>query len=325
MAAVTLLAFFASFMVGRFSISAPDVAGILASPLIGTQGSWDATLEQVVLQVRLPRIALAILVGGALAVAGASYQTLFKNPMVSPDILGVSAGAGFGAALAMVSGGGWLLIQGSSFFFGLVSVAAAYIIAQAFGKSSITILILGGVVVSSFFSALLNIVKTLADTDNELPTITFWLMGGLGKGTLEDVLFMLPLFGIAFLLLFMFRNQVNALAAGEEEAASMGVNIPLLKIVVIGASTLLTVVSVSVCGIIGWVGMVVPHIARFCVGASYSKLAASSFFIGGVFLLMIDNLVRGVIGLELPLGVLTALVGTPIFVVLLSRVRRGWS
>ncbi|NLA87820.1 MAG: iron ABC transporter permease, partial [Clostridiales bacterium] len=162
-------------------------------------------------------------------------------------------------------------------------------------------------------------------TENELPAITFWLMGGLGKGTNKDVLFILPAIGLSLLLLFLFRNQINALAAGEDEAATMGVNVPFVKLIIVSCSTLMTVCSVSICGIIGWVGMVVPHIARILVGADYSKLAACSFFIGGVFLVLIDNIIRGFEGVELPLGVLTALVGTPVFVLLLSRVRKGWS
>ncbi|WP_242831401.1 FecCD family ABC transporter permease [Desulfitobacterium dehalogenans] len=286
---------------------------------------WDSTLETVVLQVRLPRIALGILVGGALSVSGASYQTLFKNPMVSPDLLGVSAGAGFGAALAMINDGSWWQIQTPAFTFGMIAVVAAYVIAYVFEKQTITILILGGIVVSSLFQSLLSIVKTLADTENQLPAITFWLMGGLGKGANQDVLLMLPAMLLSMALIFLFRHQINALAVGEDEAATMGVNVPLVKLVVVCSSTLMTVCSVSICGIIGWVAMVVPHIARMLTGANYSKLVTASFFIGGIFLLIIDNIIRGVEGVELPLGVLTALVGTPVFVLLLSRVKKGWS
>lgn len=275
--------------------------------------------------MRLPRIALGILVGGALSVSGASYQTLFKNPMVSPDLLGVSAGAGFGAALAMINDGSWWQIQTPAFTFGMIAVVAAYVIAYVFEKQTITILILGGIVVSSLFQSLLSIVKTLADTENQLPAITFWLMGGLGKGANQDVLLMLPAMLLSMALIFLFRHQINALAVGEDEAATMGVNVPLVKLVVVCSSTLMTVCSVSICGIIGWVAMVVPHIARMLTGANYSKLVTASFFIGGIFLLIIDNIIRGVEGVELPLGVLTALVGTPVFVLLLSRVKKGWS
>lgn len=325
LASFTIALFFASFMVGRFAISPRLVLNIILSNFLAIPQDWNTTLNTVVLQVRLPRIVLGILVGGALSVAGASYQTLFKNPMVSPDILGVSAGAAFGAALAMINNAFWWQIQLMAFVFGIIAVVVAYSIAYVFGKNTITVLILAGIVVSSLFQSLLSILKTLADTNNALPAITYWLMGSLGKSKIEDVLIILPMLAFSLLLIFIYRNQIDVLAAGEDEARTMGVNVPLVKLVVIVSSTLMTVSTVSVCGIIGWVGMVVPHIARMLTGASFSKLAVTSFFVGGAFLLTIDNVIRGIEGVELPLGVLTALVGTPVFVLLLSRVKKGWS
>ncbi|MEN6390782.1 MAG: iron ABC transporter permease [Syntrophomonas sp.] len=322
---LTIALFFASFLVGRLAISPATVLNIILAKFFAIPQTWDTTLNTVVLQVRFPRIVLGIIVGGALSVAGASYQTLFKNPMASPDILGVSAGAAFGAALAMINNASWWQIQGSAFVFGIVAVAAAYTIAYVFSNNTVTVLILAGIVVSSLFQSFLTIVKTLADTNNALPTITYWLMGSLGKAKNEDVLIMLPALAFSLLIIFIFRSQINVLAAGEDEARTMGVNVTLVKLVVIASSTLMTVSAVSICGIIGWVGMVVPHIARMLTGASFSKLAVTSFFIGGAFLLTIDNIIRGIEGVELPLGVLTALVGTPVFVLLLSRVKKGWS
>ncbi len=321
---VLLICAILSFWVGRYALSPKIVIDILLSRLGLVTPYWEETLETVVLNVRLPRILLAMLVGGALSVSGASYQTLFKNPMVSPDILGVSAGAGFGAALAMIHNAMWWQIQISALVFGLMAVLAASLIGYAFARQEVTVMVLGGVVVSSLFQALLSIVKTLADTENALPSITFWLMGSLGRGSNRDVLIMLPALLLSLLLLFIFRYQINALSAGEDEAVTLGVNVMLVKVVVVISSTLMTVTSVSICGIIGWVGMVVPHISRMLVGANYPKLISTSFGVGALFLLIIDNLVRGIPGVELPLGVLTALAGTPIFVVLLSRVRKGW-
>jgi iron complex transport system permease protein len=321
----TLALFLASFLVGRYAISIRTVIDIILSQFINIPQYWDDTLNTVILQVRLPRIVLAILVGGALSVSGASYQTLFKNPMVSPDILGVSAGAGFGAALAMINGATWWEVQSVAFIFGLIAVIAAYTIAHFFGGNTITVLILAGIVVSSLFHSLISIIKTLADTDNQLPSITFWLMGSLGKGTNSDVLMMLPALIFSLSLIYIFRNQINTLAAGEDEAITMGVNVPLVKLVVVVSSTLMTVSAVSVCGIVGWVGLIVPHIARMLTGANFSKIVVTSFLVGGAFLLMIDDIIRGVEGVELPLGVLTALVGTPVFVFLLSRVKKGWT
>ena len=243
--------------------------------------------------------------------------------MVSSDILGVSAGAGFGAALAMLNGCAWWEIQISAFVCGAGAVLAAYCIGAVFGKQNMTILVLAGVVVSSFFQALISIIKTVADTDSVLPSITFWLMGSLNKGDNVDVAVVLPAVIASMALLFVFRHKIDALSAGEDEAIAMGVNVPLVKGVVIVASTLMTACAVSVAGIIGWVGMVVPHMARAVTGASLSKLIASSFLIGGVFLLLIDDVVRSSFA-DLPLGVLTALIGTPVFVFLLIRTRREW-
>ncbi|NMA69469.1 MAG: iron ABC transporter permease [Desulfitobacterium sp.] len=324
LAIALIILFFASFLIGRYPIAPAAVWDIICSHFINIPVYWDATMEQVVLQVRLPRILLGILVGGALSISGASYQTLFKNPMASPDLLGVSAGAGFGASLVMLDGGTWWQIQSSAFLFGIIAVLAAWLISRVFGGQNITVLVLAGIVVSSFFQSLLSIVKTLADTDDALPSITFWLMGSLGRANADDVLVMLPATVISLALLFFFRYQIDTLAAGEAEAASMGVNVPLVKVVVIVSSTLLTVSAVSICGIIGWIGMVVPHIARLLVGASYTKLAAASFLVGGLFLLIIDNVIRAIGVGTLPLGVLTSLIGTPVFVVLLSKARKAW-
>lgn len=320
-----LLVFSLSFFVGRYAIPPQTVWRIILARILPIEPDWEGTLETVIIQVRLPRILLGILVGGALSLSGASYQTLFKNPMVSPDILGVSAGAGFGAALAMVHDASWWEIQLCAFVFGMTAVILTYLISYTIGRQAITVLILGGLIVSSLFQALLSLVKTMADTENALPSITFWLMGSLGKGSGREVLFLLPAVTISSALLFLFRNQINALSTGEDEATALGVNVPLTKLVVVAAATLMTVSAVSISGIIGWVGLVVPHIARMISGADFSRLAPVSFLIGGCFLLAIDDIVRGIEGVELPLGVLTALIGTPIFILLLYRTRKGWS
>ena len=316
---------FASFLVGTYPIPVGTVWDVLWSGITEFTPYWDPAVEKVIFQVRIPRILLGILVGGALAVSGASYQTLFKNPMVSPDILGVSAGAGFGAALAMLGSGSWAQIQLSALVFGLAAVAAAYLIGSVYGKAEVTTLVLAGVIVSSLFQALLSVVKTYADTDSQLPSITFWLMGSLGKGDMEDVGILLPVTGVCLLILFLYRNQIDVLATGEEEAAALGVNVKLVSFLVIVTSTMMTVVSVSICGMIGWVGLVVPHITRLLTGARYSRLIAVSFLIGGFFLLLMDDIIRGANSVELTLGVLTALVGTPVFAFLLVRSRKGAS
>lgn len=321
--AILVILFLYSFVIGSVDISVLTVIDILRSQLMEVEQYWQDVLSTIILEVRFPQIVLSILIGGALSVSGASYQTVFKNPMVSSDILGVSAGAGFGAAFTMLNGGSWYEIQAAAFLFGFGAVAIAYGIGHIFGKSNMTVLVLAGVVVSSFFQALISVIKTVADTDSVLPAITFWLMGSLNKGTNTDVLVVLPTLLFSLTLLFLFRHKINALAAGDDEATAMGVNVILVKGIVIFASTLMTASTVSVAGIIGWIGMVVPHIARSVTGASYSKLLASSFVIGGIFLLLIDNVVRGFFA-DLPLGVLTALIGTPLFVFLLIRTRKEW-
>lgn len=325
LAGLLILLFFLSFLIGTFPIDPATVWEVLISRVTGISANVEPAVEKVILQIRTPRILLAILVGGGLAVSGASYQTLFKNPMVSPDILGVSAGAGFGAALAMLYDGSWAQIQLNALFFGMAAVAIAYGISSVYGKSDITTLVLAGVIVSSFFQALLSVVKTWADTDSQLPSITFWLMGSLGKGDMSDVRLLLPVTIICLLILLLFRNQIDVLSTGEEEAMALGVNVRLISFLVILTSTLMTVVSVSICGIIGWVGLVVPHIARIFTGARYSRLISVSFLAGGFFLLLMDNIIRGVSSVELPLGVLTALIGTPVFAFLLVKSRRGAS
>lgn len=318
------IAFIWSFFVGRFELSIKDVIVILSSKICHIDKYWSDAAETIVIKIRFPRIVTAIMAGGALSVSGASYQTMFKNPMVSPDLLGVSAGASFGAALVMLHSGAWWQIQASALVFGLVAVAGAYIIAALLGKRNLTVLVLAGVVISSLFQSFLSIIKTLADTEDALPSITYWLMGSLSKSSNDNLGLVVGTVVIMMAVLFLFRHQIDAMAAGEAEARTMGVNVNLVKIVVIVCSTLMTVVTVSICGIVGWVGLVVPHISRAFVGASYGKLITASFLIGGLFLLIVDNLIRGATAVDLPLGVMTALVGTPVFIAIIAKSGKEW-
>lgn len=322
---VLIVIFFLSFLVGRYKVEPKVVLDIILSKFIYIEPYWEETLETVVFDVRLPRILGAIFIGGALSLSGASYQTLLKNPLVSPDILGVSSGAGFGAALAMLLYGSWWQIQISAFTFGLITVLMTYLIGKILGNSSVTILVLAGVAVSGLFQALISVLKFLADPTDTLPSITFWLMGSLGKISNVDIMTMLIPMIIAIIIIFVLRHQINTLSAGEDEATTMGVNVSLVKGLIIVSATFLTVSAVSVCGIVGWVGLIIPHMTRMFIGAHYSRIALASFLIGGIFLLIIDNVCRGMEESEIPLGVLTALVGTPVFVLLLSKVKKGWS
>lgn len=319
---ILFLCFIASFWIGRYPINFNDVFSILVSHITKEKFLIDESLYTVVMQVRFPRIIVAILVGGALGVSGASYQTLFKNPMVSPDLLGVSAGASVGAAIAMLNNQGWISIQIYAFIFGIGAVLLTNMISKIIDSNNITVLILSGIVVSGLFTAILSIIKTMADTENALPNITFWLMGSLAKSSLQDVKYLIILVLTALFITLIFRHQINSLSLGADEAISIGVNVRLTKLIIICSSTIMTVSAVSICGIIGWIGLILPHIARILVGADFGKLSVTSFLCGGIFLLIVDNFVRGFEGSELPLSVITALVGTPIFVILLYKSRR---
>ncbi|MDO5695676.1 MAG: iron ABC transporter permease [Eubacteriales bacterium] len=322
LAAALILTFFLSFGVGSYPMSPGTVCRVLWQGITG-KGDVPPVFMQVVWQVRIPRIIMAILVGGALSVSGTGYQLLFQNPMVSPDILGVSAGAGFGAAAAMLAGGGLWLIRSVSFLFGIGAVLLTTLIVRLVRQRGAVIYILAGLVVSTFFQAMIAVLKTLADTDDVLPSITFWLMGSLGKANPAAAGHMLLLSVFCLIPPFLIRYHINVLALGEETARTTGVPMKRLRGIIITSSTLLTVGAVSLCGIIGWIGLIVPHIARFFVGAKFEHLLPASFLAGGLLLLIIDNLIRMKDGIALPVGVLTALVGSPLFVLIMLRERRA--
>jgi iron complex transport system permease protein len=317
--------FFSSFLFGRYPVTPDKVIAILISKIISIPKSWTDTMETVVLQVRFPRIVAALMVGGALSVSGAAYQSVFKNPLVSPAILGVSAGAGFGAALGMILYLPWVAVQGLAFLFALLAVAISFFISRIFGGSSMIVLVLGGMVISALFQALISIAKYLADPLDTLPAITFWLMGGLSKVSNNDVLF--ALFPIAFSIavLYLLRWQVNVLTVGDEEAATLGVNINRIRLAVVICATLMTAAAVSISGIIGWVGLLIPHMARMIIGPNFQLLLPVSLLMGSGYLLLVDNIGRSAGSAEIPLGILTSLIGAPFFIFLLSKARKGWS
>ncbi|PWR20486.1 FecCD family ABC transporter permease [Zavarzinia compransoris] len=269
--------------------------------------------------IRGPRIAAALLIGAGLSLAGAAYQSLFRNPLVSPDLLGVSAGAALGAVLGIFLSLPAAGIQGLSFAGGLVAVGLVYLLARAVAaRDPLLVLVLAGIVIGTLFGAGLSILKVLADPYNQLPAITFWLLGSLAGIRADEVLLLLPaaLAGMAVLLVLHWRIDVMTL--GEDEARALGVATGRLRLAVIAAATLLTAAAVAFSGIIGWVGLVVPHLARLAVGPRFARLGPASAAIGAGFLLAVDTLARSAADVEIPLGILTALVGTPIFVWLLA-------
>lgn len=314
---VFLLVLFLSGMLGRFSIAPRELLRLLLSRFVRVEPNWRDGAQTVVFQIRLPRIAAAALVGAALAVAGVSYQGMFRNPMVSPDILGASTGAGFGAALAILLGAGYFGISLTAFCFGLLAVAAAYLVSCLSRTNQTVALILAGMMISSLFSAATSYVKLVADTQQQLPAITYWLMGSLSSIKPRDVFFLVLPVALGLVPLLVLSWRMNLLTLGDEEARSMGVNTRLLRLAVIVCATLLTAASVAVSGMIGWIGLVIPHFCRMLFGYDYRRLLPAAALFGAAFLVVVDDIARLAYTGELPLGILTAFVGAPIFLYLL--------
>lgn len=324
--AVLLAGVALAFALGRFPISAADVATVLWSRLTGSPSGLPGSVEAVVLSVRGPRVVAAILTGSALATAGAAFQGLFRNPLVSPDILGASSGAALGAVVGIYLSLGIFGIQALAFAGGLAAVAAVYALGSALRAGDTTLaLVLTGVVVGSLLGAGVGLVKYLADPYNQLPAMTFWLLGSLSGTDASDLL---PLLGPVLagtIVLLALRWRLNVMSLPDDEAQALGVATGPVRLAVVGAATLVTAASVAAAGVIGWVGLVVPHLARFLVGPDFGRLLPTAAILGGGYLLVIDTLARTLAPVEIPLGILTAVVGTPFFIWLLASSRRGWS
>ena len=324
--AVLIAGLLLAFTVGRYPVSLGDLLTVLLAKVTGQTADVPTAVQSVVLQVRGPRVLAAALVGAALAVAGTAFQGLFRNPLVSPDILGASSGAALGAVTGIFFSLGVLAIQALAFVGGLVAVAAVYMIGSAVrARDPILVLVLTGVVVGALLGAGVGLVKYLADPYNQLPAMTFWLLGSLAAANVSDLL---PLFGpVAFgtAVLIALRWRMNVMSLPEEEARSLGVPTGPLRVAIVAAATLTTSASVATAGIIGWVGLVVPHLARSLVGPDFARLLPTAAILGGGYLLVIDTLARTAAAVEIPLGILTAVVGTPFFIWLLASMQRTWS
>lgn len=321
LAALPFACVFASIMAGRYGISPQEVLSAIADALTG-HATTSSQVESLILEVRLPRAVAAACVGAALAASGAAYQGVFRNPLVNPGLLGVSSGAGFGAALAIVVAGGGFLVYPSAFAFGVLAVALSYWIARVYRQTPAIMLILGGTIVSSVFSALVSLMKYLADAETQLPSIVYWLMGSLSGVGWEQLWAVVPMaFGVAVLLLFSWR--IDVLSMGDKEARAMGVNVGVAKAAVVGGATLATAAAVCMAGTVGWVGLVVPHIGRMLVGSRNAKLIPASCALGASLLVVVDTAARCMAASEIPLGILTALIGAPFFVYLLKRTKGG--
>ena len=304
---------------GRIHIPPFDVAKILLSQILPIEQTWDQSWETAIVTVRLPRICAAMLVGAGLAVSGACYQTVFRNPLVSPDILGASGGAGLGAALAFLLGFTGQVVQAFAFAGALLAVALTYLLAKTYRRESSLMLVLSGIIVGAFFSSALSFIKSVADTEDVLPNIVYWLMGSLQNTFFRHLEPIVIPMAISFVVLLAISWKLNVLGLGENEAKSLGINIKRMRLAVIFFATVLTASSVCVSGTIGWVGLVIPHMARFIVGADVKKMLPVAMTMGAVFMVVVDTVARTITFYEVSLGILTGLIGAPVFALLLYR------
>lgn len=308
-----------SVTLGRYPISLKELAGILGSKIFNIEQFWSNTQESLLLIHRIPRIILACLVGCCLSAAGASYQGVFQNPMAAPDILGASSGAAFGAALAILLGLSRSMITLFAFAASLITVALVIFVGNRAKGKRVLGLILAGIMLGSLVSSGTSLIKLVADPDDQLPAIAYWLMGSLNGTAPKDVWFALIPMLIGLIPLFLLRWRVNILTLGDDEAKTMGVNSKRLRIIVIFCATLITAASVSVSGVIGWVGLVIPHLTRRMVGNNYRHLMPASMLFGAIFLLLVDNISRNLLATEIPIGILTSFIGAPFFIYLITR------
>ena len=316
-AVVLILMFIGSFNFGRYGISLDSAGKILLSTVVPMDQTWQSSDETVVLFIRFPRILAGVLIGGVLALAGTAYQAVFKNPLVSPDILGASAGASLGAAIAIFSGLGSGWVQILAFLGSIGAVFLTLGVSRKVKKSPTLALILSGIFISSLCSAIVSLIKFVADPNDKLPTLTYWLMGSLANITINNLVWVILPMLLGIVPLMLLRWRMNVLSMGEDEAKALGVETKRIRLIAILCSTILTASAISIGGLIGWVGLVIPHLTRIFVGPDNKALIPASVLMGGAFLLLVDNFARTITSVEIPLGVLTAIVGAPFFIALM--------
>ena len=309
--------------VGRYSSTFGETLTALWRMVTG-QGESDK-LVKVIFEMRLPRVVLAMLVGGGLSAAGLAFQSLFANPLATPDTLGVASGASFGAVAALLFGLSLPFVQISALIAGFIAVALTLAVGKGSrGSRSLTSMILGGMVISSLFSALISLAKLVADTDSKLPAITYWLMGSLSSATWNSLTFGVPFILAGIIILFAIRWRLNILPLSEDEVKASGSNVGTLRFITALAGTMITAACVSLCGQVGWVGLLVPHICRMALGSDNLVLVPASISVGAVFMMLMDTAARSMTASEIPISVLTAIVGAPFFIALLRKTG-GWS
>ena len=306
---ILFIVFIIAVVVGKYAISIDVFLDVVFNP-----NTTHQVERSVILNLRLPRTIMGLLVGMALSISGLIYQDIFQNKLVSPDFLGVSSGASVGACLAILLGLGGVWICGFSFAFGIVAMLLTLLVSRIFRNTSPTILLLSGIVISGLMDSAIGLIKYMADSDNQLGEITYWLLGTFSRVTMNEVYIMLPIVALSIAILFLIRWRINIISLGKEEAVSRGINYNFYIIVIIFFVTLLTACSVSFCGIIGWVGLVIPHIVRLIIGRNSKKTIPLTIFVGAIFMILCDIISRSFTFSEIPLSVVTGFVGTPVFV-----------
>lgn len=310
----TLFLALIALCLGQYTIALQDVIKVLTLQKVALVNA-----ETVIFNIRIPRILVSLIVGSGLATAGASFQALFSNPLTTPDTLGCANGASFGAALGILLGLNALGIQISALIFGILAVVLVFVFTRYRHANQIMMIILGGMVVSSLFSALVSLIKYVADPNDVLPVITFWLMGSFSNSTVRSLYTGVPMIILGMMILYLMRYRMNALSLKEEEAASLGINVRQNRMIVIVASSLITASVVSMCGVVGWVGLLIPHISRMLFGNNHTKVIPGCIVFGALFMLIIDTIARCMYQAEIPVSILTAIIGAPVFLLLLRK------
>lgn len=307
--------------VGRYSMDAAETLRALFAPLTGAE--VEAMQRAVVFNIRLPRVVQCLCCGAALAVSGAAFQSLFNNPLATPDTLGVAGGASCGAVVALMLRRDMLGVQFTALLFGLFAVLLTWTFARVRGRSSIVMIVLAGIVISSLFDAFVSLLKYVADPEETLPTITYWLLGSMSAANWRALALGAPPIVAGILVIFLLRWRLNILSLGEDEARSMGINLKAMRFTVILAATAMTASCVSMCGKIGWIGLLIPHISRMLCGGDNQRVIPLCISLGAAFTLLVDTFARSATAAEIPVSILTGIIGAPVFIALLRASQGG--
>lgn len=310
--------------VGRYYIPVSDVISILFSLVTGKELEVASVTQNVVTNLRIPRVIMALAVGAGLAVAGTAMQGMFANPLATPDTIGVASGAAFGAVVGILLSDNLYVIQIIAFIMGIVATLMTYYISKVSNVRSLIMIVLAGMVVSAFFSALIALLKTVADTDKELPSIVYWLMGSMTSASYKVLISGIPLLLVGIIILFLLRWKLNLLLLSEEEAKSMGIKVNNMRFLIMGSSALITASAVSMCGMVGWLGLLAPHLSRMLIGNNNRYVVPVSISLGAIFMLLVDTLARTISPTEIPLSIITALLGAPFFAYLMKKTGGAW-